>query len=76
MRSSLSQQACHSCGVVGPSHGSDTECVAALRVRVYRLQAVVDSVVQQFPLCAPSQPADPSRVARGVKRLALSHRDR
>lgn len=41
------EQACKSCGVTGPPHGSDVDCVAALRVKVDQLNGFVDSLLKQ-----------------------------
>jgi hypothetical protein len=38
---------CQSCGVIGPPHGSDSDCVAALRTKVDQLNAFVESLVKQ-----------------------------
>ena len=35
---------CTSCGVVGPPHGSDAECVAALKAKLERLTSVKPGV--------------------------------
>ena len=47
MLSSAHTQACFWCGVTGPPHGSDADCIAALRARVAQLDNFVDSLVKQ-----------------------------
>lgn len=38
---------CLSCGVIGAPHGSDADCVAALKAKVDQLNAFVESLVKQ-----------------------------
>lgn len=45
---------CRSCGLTGAPHGSDTDCVAALRSRVDQLTAFVESLVKQSERRSPA----------------------
>ncbi len=40
-------RACPSCGVAGPSHASDADCVAALQAKLEQLNAFVESLAEQ-----------------------------
>ena len=64
-------RACPSCGVVGPPHGCDSECIAALRHKVDQLNTFVHSLVKQSDRRRSSLPAPVAERVEG----SLSHRD-
>ena len=64
-------QACRSCGLVGTAHGSDAECIAALRSKVDQVNTFVDSLLKQSARRRYSLPAPVAERVEG----SVSHRD-
>jgi hypothetical protein len=68
------EQACKSCGVIGSPHGSDVECVAALRAKIEHLNGFVEALLEQSARRRPGRADAAERPSAG--RAAFSAHER